>query len=269
MTSSTGLRFLHIILIFNDVWPISVVRVSTPGYLIVKQGMDAQLDCMFDYQERTDMHNIKLEWLYTPYNGTGENAILFYLQDHSAVVQGNRFTQRLKWIGDIRKKNGSILITNVTCSDNGNFICDLRIPRLWNKVHRSKTLLMVLCEDGKHYRVMPMGLIVGVTAGFSILLAVLSIIPVTIWKCSARTAPRDQRPSHASGRNDPGALQSVKEENSYFTVTRQPARPGNTATEDQNHTEPTKDGNEIYVTMHAFSGTRKSDNQLPNPIMEQ
>ncbi|XP_055516496.1 myelin protein zero-like protein 2 [Leucoraja erinacea] len=281
MLSRTGLLFLHTILIFSDVWPVSAVDIYTPEYLVVKQGMDLRLDCMFDYHEHTDIHNIKLEWLYTPYNGIAEKMILFYLQDHSVVAQGSRFTQRLKWTGDISKKNGSILITNVTCSDNGSFICDLRIPRLWSKVHRSKTLLMVLCEDRKQSRaihvhqtekVMPLGLIISTTAVVAILLVVLSIILVTKRKCSSRTAPRDQRPYDVSARNDPGGLQGVKEQNTYVIVTRQPALPGNTATapvDGQDNTEPKDDENEIYVTMHAFLGTGKSDDQLPDPIMEQ
>ncbi|XP_069752197.1 junctional adhesion molecule-like isoform X2 [Narcine bancroftii] len=277
MKRGRRLHFLLIFLIFNDIWSISPVGISTPEYLVVKQGVDLRLDCMFDYQEHIQMHNIKLEWFYTPYNDKEENSIFFYYRNLSVVVEDSKFAQRLKWVGDIQRNNGSILITNVKCTDSGNFICDLRIPRLWNKVHKNKTLLMVWCEDSNRSRALqipeskdaiPKNIIMYTTAGICTFFIALSIILVFIWKYSPKCQSDHCDPPR---RNDPGTLENIEEKDCYFTVSSQLALQSdreNAPMEEKKMKEP-KDDNEIYVTMHAFLGTKKSDNQLPNPIIQQ
>ncbi|XP_051896071.1 myelin protein zero-like protein 3 [Pristis pectinata] len=232
--------------------------------------MDLLLNCTFDYQEHIQMHNVKLEWFYIPKGGTEENSIFFYYQNLSTVAQDSKFTQRLKWVGDIRKKNGSILISDMNCTDNGNFICDLRIPRVSSQVYKSKTHLIVLCEDSMRSRAMNSHVskevipknIIYTSAGISTIFIALSVILIIIWKHPSCTPPRNQSICDPPGRNETGALENIKETDGYFTVTRQPALLSNkesTPTEEKQNEETKKDEDEIYVTMHAFLGTGKSD----------
>ncbi|XP_059812727.1 myelin protein P0-like [Hypanus sabinus] len=270
MNSGMGLNLLLMLLTVYDIRPILPVGIYTPDYRVVHQGVDLLLDCTLDYQEHIQMHNIKLEWLYIPTDAHEENQIFFFYQNVSTVAQDSKFTQRLKWVGDIMKKNASILISDVNCSDNGEFICDLRIPRFSNSVYRSKTRLIVWCEESMRPRVLNIpsskegitkNVIIYISAGFFTIFIALSVLLLIIWKHSSCTAPRNESISDSPGQNDASALENVKETDGYLTVNRQPAHQNDrkrTSVEEKQNKETKKDEDETYVTMHAFSGTRKT-----------
>ncbi|XP_062894392.1 myelin protein P0-like [Mobula hypostoma] len=243
--------------------------------------MDLLLDCKLDYQEHIQMHNIKLEWLYIPTGSNEENQIFFFYQNVSTVAQDSKFTQRLKWEGDIMKKNASILISDVNCTDDGEFICDLRIPRFSNNVYRSKTRLIVFCEDSRGLRALSIpsskegitkNVIIYISAGIFTIFIAFSVLLVIIWKYSSRTAPRNESISDSPGWNEASAPENVKETGGYLTVNRQLTHQNDrkrTSVEERQNKETKKDEDETYVTMHAFSGTWKTNGQSPNPVKQQ
>ncbi|GCC26233.1 hypothetical protein chiPu_0004648 [Chiloscyllium punctatum] len=134
-------------LIFCGICSTLAIGVYTPKSLVVKEGMELRLDCKLEYQTDIQQHNIKLEWLHSSDSDTEEVLIFFHYQNLSVIAQETVFFPRLQWVGDIGQSNGSILITDVECSDSGYFTCDMRIPRSSSGIYRSRIDLTVLCED--------------------------------------------------------------------------------------------------------------------------
>ncbi|XP_067827020.1 myelin protein P0-like isoform X4 [Heptranchias perlo] len=268
------LFLLSSLIIFYDICSILAVGISSPENLAVGEGEELRLDCTLDYAAYTEIHDIKLDWSYTPHTGAEEKVIFFLYRNLSVVAMNSLFTQRLQWVGDIGHNNGSILITKVKCSDEGNFTCDMRIPRLYSNVFRSSTHLTVLCNDVKSPRFIRLpesvegvlkNTIIYTMAGIIALFVALSIILVIIWKnCSMHTAPRRQR------RNDPGVFENSEETDRYVTVTRRPPLQRdreNKPMEGKKNKDSKTDEVEIYVTMRSFLGTGKSADHPPNPIV--
>ncbi|XP_067827018.1 myelin protein P0-like isoform X2 [Heptranchias perlo] len=250
------LFLLSSLIIFYDICSILAVGISSPENLAVGEGEELRLDCTLDYAAYTEIHDIKLDWSYTPHTGAEEKVIFFLYRNLSVVAMNSLFTQRLQWVGDIGHNNGSILITKVKCSDEGNFTCDMRIPRLYSNVFRSSTHLTVLCNDVKSPRFIRLpesvegvlkNTIIYTMAGIIALFVALSIILVIIWKnCSMHTAPRRQR------RNDPGVFENSEETDRYVTVTRRPPLQRdreNKPMEGKKNKESKTDEDNTYVTM--------------------
>ncbi|XP_067910451.1 myelin protein P0-like isoform X2 [Heterodontus francisci] len=273
MSSVMGHLLVLSSLIFYNILSTLAISISTPAYLVVEEGMELRLDCKLNYQADTQIHNIKLDWYYMPSSDTKEDLIFFHYQNISVVVDNGIFFPRLQWVGDIGQNNGSILITEVECSDKGRFTCDMRIPRSSNVVCRSSIELMVLCKGIKHTRafrppesgeLIPKNIIIYTTVGIFTFFVALSIILVIIWKKhSMHTAPRSQR------RNDPGILEDSEDTNRYVTVSRRQPHLidiENKEMEGKKNKESKTGEEEIYVTMRSFLGTGKSDD-LPKPIV--
>ncbi|XP_078415117.1 uncharacterized protein LOC144691009 isoform X1 [Cetorhinus maximus] len=273
MNSGMGFLLFLSSLMFYGICSILAIGVSTPKSLVVEEGMELRLDCKLGRAD-TQLHNVKLEWSYTPYTGVEEDLIFFHYQNLSVVVQNGTFSMRLQWVGDIRQNNGSILITKVECSDKGYFTCDMRIPRLSSEIFTSRIDLKVLCKGSKGTRsiwhpelaeAVPKNIIIYTTVGIFSFFVALSIILVGVRKKrSINTAPRSQ-----SRRNCPGGLEDFEDTDRYVTVTsRHPFQIDreNKAMMAMKTKESKTGEEEIYVTMRSFVGTGKS-NDLPKPIV--
>ncbi|XP_078055328.1 uncharacterized protein LOC144480041 [Mustelus asterias] len=244
-------------LILNGICLILAAGVSTPQSLEVEKGKELRMDCILKYHVNTQLHNIKLDWSYARNSDSEEDLIFFHYQNLSVVVQNSTFFQRLQWVGDIQKFNGSILITEVECDDSGYFTCDMRIPRVSSRIFQSKIHLKVSCIDPRRPRIeisgihelpteIPKNMIIYATVGILAFFIALSITLVSVWKkCSRNTASRSQR-------NYPDRLEDSEDTNRYVTVTsthpRQTVR--ETKAKKGKKTKKSKTGEEeIYVTM--------------------
>ncbi|XP_060702967.1 myelin protein P0-like isoform X2 [Hemiscyllium ocellatum] len=250
-------------LIFCGICSTLAIGVYTPRSLVVKEGMELRLDCKLEYQTDIQQHNIKLEWLYSSYSDTKEVLIFFHYQNLSVIAQETVFFPRLQWVGDIGKSNGSILITDVECSDEGYFTCDMRIPRSSSSIERSRIHLKVLCEDSNRSRRLrptmlvervPKNIIIYTTAGVFILF--VALIVGSTWK---KWSIRNQR-------RYPRRLEDSEDTERYVTVAnRNPLQ-----IERQKEEVISKDSKtgeeETYVTMRSILQVKTPDD-LPKPIV--
>ncbi|XP_038635103.1 junctional adhesion molecule-like isoform X2 [Scyliorhinus canicula] len=261
MNSGMGFILFLFFLIFNGICLIFAIGVSTPNSLVVHEGMELRLDCNLEYHVGTQLQNIKLEWSHTPYGDTEEDLIFFHYRNHSVVVQNNKFSLRLQWVGDIRKNNGSILITEVECSDNGSFTCDMRIPRFSNNIYRRKINLVVLCKDAKDSRSLklpglaeafPNNITIYTTVGILTFFVAFFITLVSVWKKrSINATPRSQRRNYLDG------LEDSEDACRYVTVTRNhqfQIDSENDGKKGKETKEAKTDEEEVYVTMRSFIG---------------
>ncbi|XP_072342302.1 myelin protein P0-like [Scyliorhinus torazame] len=261
MNSGMGFLLFLSSLIFNDICLILPIGVFTPNSLVVNEGMELRLDCNLQYHVDTQLHDIKLEWSYTPHSDAEEDLIFFHYQNHSVVEQNSKFSLRLQWVGDIRKNNGSILITEVGCSDYGYFTCDMRIPRFSNNIYTSRITLMVLCKDAKDSRsrklpglaeTFPNNITIYATVGIFTFFIALFIILVSVWKKrSINATPRTQRRNYLDG------LEDSEDTDRYVTVTssHQFQIDRETNGKKEKRMKEAKTGEEeVYVTMRSFIG---------------
>ncbi|XP_048471604.1 myelin protein P0-like isoform X2 [Rhincodon typus] len=265
--SEMDLLLLLSSLIFCGICSTLATGISTPKSLVVEEGMELRLDCKLEYQTDVQQHNIKLEWLYSPDSDTEEVLIFFHYQNLSVIVQDSVFSPRLQWMGDIGQGNGSILISEVECSDRGSFTCDMRIPRSSSSIYRSRIDLTVLCKDTKRTRslrpsmlveAVPKNIIIYTTAAGVIIFFVALILGSTWKKWSIR-----------SQRRYPGGLEDSEEIVRYVTVTnRNPVQieRQNKAMEEMKNKDSKNGEEETYVTMRSILQS-KTPNDLPKPIV--
>ncbi|XP_072449038.1 myelin protein zero-like protein 3 isoform X1 [Chiloscyllium punctatum] len=254
-------------LIFCGICSTLAIGVYTPKSLVVKEGMELRLDCKLEYQTDIQQHNIKLEWLHSSDSDTEEVLIFFHYQNLSVIAQETVFFPRLQWVGDIGQSNGSILITDVECSDSGYFTCDMRIPRSSSGIYRSRIDLTVLCEDTKRTRRLrpsmlvegvPKNIIIYTTAGVFILF--VALIVGSTWK---KWSIRNQ------SRRYPRRLEDSEDTERYVTVTNRNPRQIERQNKvmDEVISKDSKTGEEeTYVTMHSILRVKTPDD-LPKPIV--
>ncbi|XP_066567313.1 myelin protein zero-like protein 3 isoform X2 [Amia ocellicauda] len=104
----------------------AAMYVRAPAELAGFQGEDITLKCTFrsDY---SDTHRLSANWAFRPKTGGPLESVFHYQSAPYPATEG-RFKDRVSWAGDISWRDVSILIRNLSLSDNGTFTCAVKNP---------------------------------------------------------------------------------------------------------------------------------------------
>uniref|UniRef100_A0A8C2G3Y7 Myelin protein zero n=2 Tax=Cyprinus carpio TaxID=7962 RepID=A0A8C2G3Y7_CYPCA len=102
-----------------------VVYTSWERHALV--GSDVRLSCSFFSWQWTSP-DVTFSWQYRP-DGAKEGISIFHYGGGAAYVDNKGpFRDRLEFVGNPSRRDGSILIKNLDFSDNGTFTCDAKNP---------------------------------------------------------------------------------------------------------------------------------------------
>ncbi|XP_048476725.1 myelin protein P0, partial [Rhincodon typus] len=103
------------------------ISVSTHHNLHKRVGSDVTLYCGFWSSEYvSDLTT--LSWRFRPDNSRDIISIFHYGNGVPYIEKWGQFRNRVEWVGDISKQDGSIVIRNLDYIDNGTFTCDVKNP---------------------------------------------------------------------------------------------------------------------------------------------
>ncbi|XP_065118202.1 myelin protein P0 isoform X2 [Paramisgurnus dabryanus] len=102
-----------------------IVYTSWEKHALV--GSDVRLSCSFFSWQWTSPE-VSFSWSYRA-DGAKESASIFhYTNGAPYIATKGPFRDRLEFVGNPNRRDGSILIRNVDFSDNGTFTCDAKNP---------------------------------------------------------------------------------------------------------------------------------------------
>ncbi|MBN3311970.1 MYP0 protein, partial [Atractosteus spatula] len=90
-------------------------------------GSEVRLYCSF-FSWRWTSEDVTFSWSYRPDGSRDSISIFHYTGGMPYVDNKGPFRDRLEFIGNPRRRDGSILIRNLDYSDNGTFTCDAKNP---------------------------------------------------------------------------------------------------------------------------------------------
>ncbi|XP_012862739.1 junctional adhesion molecule-like [Echinops telfairi] len=235
------------------------VRPEEPKELTVHVGESTVMGCVFHSTE--EKHVTELSWVFS----SGEHAkkeTVFHYHSKRPVPVGSpqnqgRFQTRVNLVGDISRKDGSIVLRGVEESDRGNYTCRIRLGNL--EVQKAWVLHVLQREPRSMVTpaALPPGLlagnqlvvIVGIVCTTVLLLAVLLLI----MKRTRRTKSSVTSTSLAKSLD---ATQKVNpEKHVYFSISPQEV------TEEE---ESAGNPEATYMTMHpVWPAIRSAQN---NPL---
>uniref|UniRef100_A0AAY4AXU9 Ig-like domain-containing protein n=2 Tax=Denticeps clupeoides TaxID=299321 RepID=A0AAY4AXU9_9TELE len=90
-------------------------------------GSDIRLSCSF-FSWRWTSPDVSFSWSYRPDGARDSIAIFHYANGEAYVAKKSPFWDRLEFVGNPSRRDGSIVIKNLDFSDNGTFTCDAKNP---------------------------------------------------------------------------------------------------------------------------------------------
>ncbi|KAM5226926.1 junctional adhesion molecule-like isoform 2-T2 [Hipposideros larvatus] len=111
--------------------------------LTVHVGNSALMGCVFESTEEKRV--IKVDWMFSS-EPVKEEYVLYYYANLSVPV--GRFMNRVCLVGDILRKDGSLLLQNVEEADQGTYTCEIRLE-MESRVFKKSVVLHVLPEEPK------------------------------------------------------------------------------------------------------------------------
>ncbi|KAM5179958.1 myelin protein zero-like protein 1 [Mantella aurantiaca] len=124
--------------------PSRAVEVYTPGELTVENGTQARLSCTFKTTQVV-YSGTGILWRFKEEGSSSEPKTFFMHMEGKTYPYDSRFTDRVKWDGDLNKKDASIKIDKVTFKDNGTYTCEIMNPR---ETGGTKELKLRVVEKG-------------------------------------------------------------------------------------------------------------------------
>ncbi|XP_055059337.1 myelin protein P0 isoform X4 [Misgurnus anguillicaudatus] len=105
----------------------TAVTVYTSWEKHAQVGSDVRLSCSFFSWQWTSPE-VSFSWSYRA-DGSKESPTIFhYTNGAPYIANKGPFRDRLEFVGNPNRRDGSILIRNVDFSDNGTFTCDAKNP---------------------------------------------------------------------------------------------------------------------------------------------
>uniref|UniRef100_A0A7M4FNX8 Myelin protein zero like 2 n=1 Tax=Crocodylus porosus TaxID=8502 RepID=A0A7M4FNX8_CROPO len=83
----------------------------------------------------------KVDWVHAPRNST-ESAVVFYYYSGRSVPAG-RARERVQWLGDVSRGNGSIGLQDLQEGDGGTYTCEIRVSG-HSSIFKNSTALHVV-----------------------------------------------------------------------------------------------------------------------------
>ncbi|XP_041089106.1 myelin protein zero-like 1 like isoform X2 [Polyodon spathula] len=107
--------------------PGSAVDVYTPAELFVENGTDGTLRCTFTSKELVSS-GTSFSWNFHPEGGGDAVSLFHYTGGKPYFGKTPQFKDRVRWVGDLNKRDASISITKMIFKDNGTYSCDVKNP---------------------------------------------------------------------------------------------------------------------------------------------
>nr|ADX32822.1 myelin protein zero transcript variant 2 [Danio rerio] len=102
-----------------------VVNTDSEKHALV--GSDVRLSCSFFSWQWTSPE-VSFTWHYRPDGAKDAISILHYTGGEAYPANKGPFQNRLEFVGNPSRRDGSILIKNLDFGDNGTFTCDAKNP---------------------------------------------------------------------------------------------------------------------------------------------
>uniref|UniRef100_A0A8C6UNV5 Myelin protein zero n=1 Tax=Neogobius melanostomus TaxID=47308 RepID=A0A8C6UNV5_9GOBI len=111
-------------------------------------GSDVRLSCSF-FSWRWTSEDVTFSWTYRP-DGSRESISIFHYTGGMAYLDNKGpFRDRLEFVGNPGRRDGSIILKNVDFGDNGTFTCDAKNPP--DIVGRPSTVRLLFFEMQNGY----------------------------------------------------------------------------------------------------------------------
>ncbi|KAM7246917.1 hypothetical protein CapIbe_003215 [Capra ibex] len=107
--------------------PVQAIVVYTDKEVHGAVGSQVTLYCSFWSSEWVS-DDLSFTWRYQPEGGRDAISIFHYAKGQPYIDEVGTFKERIQWVGDPHRKDGSIVIHNLDYGDNGTFTCDVKNP---------------------------------------------------------------------------------------------------------------------------------------------
>ncbi|KAK1790972.1 hypothetical protein P4O66_014803 [Electrophorus voltai] len=133
-------------------------------------GSDVRLSCSF-FSWRWTSEEVTFSWSYRPDGAKDSISIFHYTGGAPYVDNKGPFRDRLEFVGNPARRDGSILIRNLDFNDNGTFTCDVKNPP--DIVGRPSSVRLLVFEQVPIQAGVITGAIIGVVLGLLILVVAI------------------------------------------------------------------------------------------------
>ncbi|XP_066117161.1 myelin protein zero-like protein 1 [Saccopteryx bilineata] len=106
---------------------VSALEVYTPKEIYVANGTQGKLMCTFKSVNTTSKLT-SVTWSFQPEGTDTTMSFFYYSQGQGFPGDDPPFKNRIRWAGDLSKKDASINIENMQSIHNGTYICDVKNP---------------------------------------------------------------------------------------------------------------------------------------------
>eukprot|EP00064_Thunnus_orientalis_P015702 superscaffoldBa00002964_g15759 len=154
-------------------------------------GSDIRLSCSF-FSWRWTSEDVTFSWTYRP-DGSRDSISIFHYTGGAAYLDNKGpFRDRLEFVGNPARRDGSILIKNLEFSDNGTFTCDAKNPP--DIVGRPSSVRLLVFEKVPIQAGVITGAIIGVVLGLLVLIVVIYylmrfLVARRVFSLSVRSVP--------------------------------------------------------------------------------
>ncbi|KAM9168907.1 myelin protein P0 [Mergus octosetaceus] len=107
--------------------PTSAIHVYTPREVYGTVGSHVTLSCSF-WSSEWISEDISITWHFQAEGSRDSISIFHYAKGQPYIDDVGTFKERMEWVGNPRRKDGSIVIHNLDYTDNGTFTCDVKNP---------------------------------------------------------------------------------------------------------------------------------------------
>uniref|UniRef100_A0A673C2X6 Ig-like domain-containing protein n=1 Tax=Sphaeramia orbicularis TaxID=375764 RepID=A0A673C2X6_9TELE len=154
-------------------------------------GSDIRLSCSF-FSWRWTSEDVTFSWTYRPDGSRDSISIFHYTGGVAYVDNKGPFRDRLEFVGNPSRRDGSILLKNLDFSDNGTFTCDAKNPP--DIVGRPSSVRLLVFEKVPIQAGVITGAIIGVVLGLLVLIVVIYylmrfLVARRVFSLSVRSVP--------------------------------------------------------------------------------
>uniref|UniRef100_A0A667Z1M5 Myelin protein zero n=1 Tax=Myripristis murdjan TaxID=586833 RepID=A0A667Z1M5_9TELE len=154
-------------------------------------GSDIRLSCSF-FSWRWTSEDVTFSWTYRPDGSRDSISIFHYTGGVPYVDNKGPFRDRLEFVGNPGRRDGSILLKNLDFSDNGTFTCDAKNPP--DIVGRPSSVRLLVFEKVPIQAGVITGAIIGVVLGLLVLIVAIYylmrfLVARRVFNLSVRSVP--------------------------------------------------------------------------------
>ncbi|XP_010726301.1 myelin protein P0, partial [Meleagris gallopavo] len=125
--------------------PTLAIHVYTAREVYGTVGSHVTLSCSF-WSSEWISEDISITWHFQAEGSRDSISIFHYAKGQPYIDDVGSFKERMEWVGNPRRKDGSIVIHNLDYTDNGTFTCDVKNPP--DIVGKSSQVTLYVLEKG-------------------------------------------------------------------------------------------------------------------------